>query len=749
VVFAEKGSVDFIEMASAARTALESEEGPTELGLAVGSQLKHLLVDEFQDTSQTQLGLVNALTRTWEADGRNTLFLVGDPMQSIYMFREAEVTIFTRAFREMQQGARDLRWKVQPVRLTANFRSQKGLVDWFNQTHSQILTGDDDALSAVGYSKAESVEGASPSAVTVKGFSSGDRRGEATYVAGKIAACLEEDSRRTVAVLVRARTHLVHIVRELEARGIGYRAVEIDELAKRQTVLDLDALARAILDEADRTAWLGVLRSPCVGLTLADLWELCRGDRDSTISSLLRTRRERLSDDGRERAEKLLNVMEAAARDWTSMPFRVALERAWISLGGPGALRESDAASSAREASAYFAFLEERWALGNRPGTRQFEAKLERLYAPAGTEPSTRVDLVTIHKSKGLEWDVVFLPGLGRSGKSDDKQLLYWREQIFKGEEELLLGPMRSVKVPEPDKTIEHYLQGIARERETEEHKRLLYVATTRAKKRLYLTGDLTTTNKAKAGSLLSLLWPVADIAAEFLATQTAAPAAVSASSVSTKFRRLPAGFVLPASPEALRAGSRTMTEADSEPLHTFDWVGETQRRVGTVTHSFLQAIGREGIEHWNQDRVKGARGAIRTALMTEGVGPDRIESASAKVEQALLNSTSDERGRWILTAREGASSELAITAKVDGLPRRLKIDRTFTEGTVRWVVDFKTTEIQGGDAERYFVGQVEKYREDLARYADALQLLDPAREIKGALYFPLQNEFRVVSLEH
>jgi ATP-dependent exoDNAse (exonuclease V) beta subunit len=343
----------------------------------------------------------------------------------------------------------------------------------------------------------------------------------------------------------------------------------------------------------------------------------------------------------------------------------------------------------------------------------------------------------------------VFLPGLGRSGKSDDKQLLYWREQIFKGEEELLLGPMRSVKVPEPDKTIEHYLQGIARERETEEHKRLLYVATTRAKKRLYLTGDLTTTNKAKAGSLLSLLWPVADIAAEFLATQTAAPAAVSASSVSTKFRRLPAGFVLPASPEALRAGSRTMTEADSEPLHTFDWVGETQRRVGTVTHSFLQAIGREGIEHWNQDRVKGARGAIRTALMTEGVGPDRIESASAKVEQALLNSTSDERGRWILTAREGASSELAITAKVDGLPRRLKIDRTFTEGTVRWVVDFKTTEIQGGDAERYFVGQVEKYREDLARYADALQLLDPAREIKGALYFPLQNEFRVVSLEH
>jgi ATP-dependent helicase/nuclease subunit A len=748
VVFAEKGSVDFIEIASAARIALETDEGPTELGLAVGAQLKHLLVDEFQDTSQSQLGLVNALTRTWEVESANTLFLVGDPMQSIYMFREAEVTIFTRAFREKQEGVRDLLWRVQPVRLTANFRSQKGLVEWFNRTHSQILTGDDDALSAVGYSKADSIEGESPKPVTVKGFSAGDKRGEAVYVAEEIAACLREDSKRTIAVLVRARAHLAHIVRELEACGIGYRAVEIDELAKRQTVLDLDALARAILDEADRTAWLAILRAPWVGLTLADLWELCRGDRDSTVSSLLRNRADRLSVDGRERAAKVLETMKAAARDWTTMSFRVVLERAWISLGGPAALRQSDATSCAREAAAYFAFLEERWAAGIRPGTRQFQAKLERLYAPAATDPSIRVDLLTIHKSKGLEWDVVFLPGLGRSGKRDDKQLLYWREQVFNGNEELLLGPMRSVKVPEPEKTIEHYLQGIARERETEEHKRLLYVATTRAKKRLYLTGDLTTTNKAKAGSLLSLLWPVAEVAAEFLARQTAATTPVSPSAVSTKFRRLPSGFALPPVPEALRVIGHAAVDAESEPLHTFDWVGETQRRVGTVTHAFLQAIGREGIERWEQSRVKAARGAIRTALMTEGVGLDRIESAVAKVEQALLNSVSNDRGRWILTSREGASSELAITAKVDGVPKRLKIDRTFIEGTVRWVVDFKTTEIQGGDAERYFVGQVEKYREDLAQYAEALRLLDPEREVKGALYFPLQNEFRVVTLE-
>src|SRR6185369_17799378 len=123
VVFGERGKVDFIEMALAAKTALETEEGPTELGFALGSQMKHLLVDEFQDTSRSQLGLVNALTRTSEEGGGNTLFLVGDPMQSIYAFREAEVTIFSRAFRAESGSGRDLRWRVTPVRLTANFRS--------------------------------------------------------------------------------------------------------------------------------------------------------------------------------------------------------------------------------------------------------------------------------------------------------------------------------------------------------------------------------------------------------------------------------------------------------------------------------------------------------------------------------------------------------------------------------------------------------------------------------------------------
>jgi ATP-dependent helicase/nuclease subunit A len=750
IVFGEEAKIDFIEMALAAKGALESEEGPTELGLALGSQIRHLLIDEFQDTSQSQLGLLNALTRTWEEDGGNTLFLVGDPMQSIYAFREAEVTIFTRAFRAESGGKRDLRWRVEPVNLTTNFRSERELVEWFNRTHSEILKRDDDATASVGYSAADWVKDGAEGAVTIRGFAPEDYEGEATFIGEEVQKCLRENDDDSIAILVRTRSHLAFVVRELESRGIPFRAVEIDELAERQTVLDLDSIARAVLDEADRTSWLSMLRAPYCGLTLADLWELCRGDRDSTIPSLMRSRKSRLSVDGQSRITKLVNLMETASRDADTKPLRLIVERLWISLGGLATLRQGDREACVRDAAAYLDFLEERSINGVRPGTRQFKAQLEKLYAPAASDPNIRVELLTIHGAKGLEWDVVFLPALGRVPRGDEKQLLYWREQWSNGREELLLGPMRSVKVPDPERTIECYLQGIAKERNKEERKRLLYVATTRAKKKLYLTANLKKDGSPTANSLLALMWPVQELADEM--TSSVVSPVTSSDDVpqrltSALFRRLPLDYDLPALPERLDCIMNIVADEEDRTLHTFDWAGETRRRVGTVTHAFLQSIGREGIEAWGVERVKQAETAIRTALISEGVGPEKIEAAIADVLMALTNTVTDERGRWILAANENAISEFAVTAVLDGVPKRLKIDRTFIEDSVRWVVDFKTTQIEGGDSERYFADQIEKYREDLRRYVNALQLLDPDHEIRAALYFPLQKQFRAVPL--
>ena len=93
-VFREQGAVDFSAISIAALRALGGDHSPTDLALRLDYRLQHLLVDEFQDTSAAQLGLVQRLTAGWQAGDGRSAFCVGDPMQSIYGFREAEVRAF-------------------------------------------------------------------------------------------------------------------------------------------------------------------------------------------------------------------------------------------------------------------------------------------------------------------------------------------------------------------------------------------------------------------------------------------------------------------------------------------------------------------------------------------------------------------------------------------------------------------------------------------------------------------------------
>ena len=98
VVFAEAAAVDFVEVAQIAQRVLKGEDGlPTDAAIGVADGIRHLLVDEFQDTSRRQHQLLADLMAAWpEREGR-TMFVVGDPMQSIYFFRDADVELFARA----------------------------------------------------------------------------------------------------------------------------------------------------------------------------------------------------------------------------------------------------------------------------------------------------------------------------------------------------------------------------------------------------------------------------------------------------------------------------------------------------------------------------------------------------------------------------------------------------------------------------------------------------------------------------
>ena len=148
-VFAERKAADYPEFAAAARQALGTAEEPTDTALALDARLRHVLVDEFQDTSEAQVQLLRSLTAGWERGDGRTVFLVGDPMQSIYRFRNAEVGLFLDV---RDRGLGDI--ELEPLTLRVNFRSTQPIVQWVNQAFARVLPPRDDVLrGAVKYSE--------------------------------------------------------------------------------------------------------------------------------------------------------------------------------------------------------------------------------------------------------------------------------------------------------------------------------------------------------------------------------------------------------------------------------------------------------------------------------------------------------------------------------------------------------------------------------------------------------------------
>jgi len=761
VVFSEQGSVDFAEYAQRAMDAIGEDGDPTELGLQLGYRIRHVLVDEFQDTNHVQVSLLSRLLRTWEADENCSAFYVGDPMQSIYAFRQADVAIYQQARRGGVGG-----YAHSFGRLTQNFRSQSNLVEWFNLVFPRILDVENEATNAVRYD-IEVVPSRGPAegdAVRIRGFAKGDRRGEARYLAECIRQELaqpEDDKPVSIAVLVRSRSHLPQLVEALREAGIRYRAVKTDRLVARPLVRDLEALRAALDDPADRTAWLSVLRAPWAGLMLAELLELCRGDRDSTLRTLLDARGDRLSARARRVLDRVLPVLDDALARRGRCSLRELVESTWLRLGGASCMAASQDAGqgqaereqSARDAEAYFALLDAESSAAALADPESFARKLNDLYAPPDTSSGIQVEIMPIHQAKGLEWDVVFLPALDRRPRQDDKSLLYGRLRRSGEDELLLLGPMEAAGRKKDGKaaTLESYMRKLSSGCAHEELKRLFYVAATRARKRLYLSAAVDPDREPASESTLRLLWPLPEMQQAFLrqepaeqevAADTTQPVAAQPGRL---LRRLPEAYELPSIAAPLQWS--LSQAADSGEEHRFEWVGELLPRVGVVAHSFLQRIATEGVERWDGRRVEASRGTMAAALLAAGVAPVDLEKGVARASQALLRTLEDERGRWLLSAHAEHRCEMAVSAVVDGRVQHIRVDRTFVEDGVRWLIDYKITEQQGGDAARFIAMQVEKYRPDMARYASVLALFDP-RPVRCALYLPLLGAFCPVALD-
>jgi ATP-dependent helicase/nuclease subunit A len=470
VVFQNRGEVDFTQVSWSALLALGTRDEPTDLALTLDYRIRHLLVDEFQDTSLSQYELLDLLTAGWTPGDGRSLFVVGDPMQSIYRFRQAEVGLFLRAW---HQGIGNVR--LEPLNLKVNFRSQKGIVEWVNRTFARAFPARENvAAGAVTYSPAQAYDPArAEPAVMLHPILGRSYASEAERVLALVKQALADPSQETIAILVRSKGHLREIAPRLRRAGLRFRAVEIEALGHRSIVQDLLALTRALVHPGDRLSWLAVLRAPWCGLTLADLETLAGDDQKAALWELMQDtgRLARLSADGRTRLERVRVVMADCNAHRRRRPLRRLVEGAWLALGGPACAAD---ATDLADALAYLDLLEELEVAGDLVELNVLAERVEDLFALPDVEATERLQLMTIHKAKGLQFHTVIVPGLGRMPRHTESPLLVWAERPNPRARavDLLLAPIReSGKDAEPifsflmqfDSTKGHYEDGRVR----------------------------------------------------------------------------------------------------------------------------------------------------------------------------------------------------------------------------------------------------------------------------------------------
>jgi ATP-dependent exoDNAse (exonuclease V) beta subunit len=732
LVFAERGETDFTEVAQAAVRALGTPDNPTDLLLALDTRIRHILVDEFQDTSYSQFDLLLRLTSGWEPGDGRTLFLVGDPMQSIYRFREARVALFLQAWEEGLGSV-----ALERLALTTNFRSQAGLVDWYNASFPHILPrAPDPASGAVPYSPKTALHDALPgNAVTWHHMP--DRAREARKIVE-----LARNASGTKALLVRNRSALADIVPALKAAGIRYRAIEIEHLGEKQVVQDLYALTRALLHLGDRIAWLSLLRAPWLALPLDRLLEIAGRDRFKTIW-------EEIKDDLF--LSHFTSILAPAVAKRGRRSLRETVGGVWLALGGPACVADK---TELEDAERYLDTLESLEADGPLTDLSRLRDALERLYAlPDVDATDDDLQIMTIHKAKGLEFGTVIVAGLDLGPGTGDPDLLLFNELItgrplVKGGSEpavtaaasggLLLAPIKATGF-DSDPTYK-YLARLDTEAEDTEASRLLYVAATRAEKELHLLaclgcdrdGEL---KRPPAHTLLSRAWSVAAPSFSVEAALAAPASAAVAASVST-INRLPERFQPPELPPGVRWSAAA--EGRDEAQIEFSWAGETARHVGTVVHRWLQRMAQDELRGWDAKRIDSLTGAFRRELERRGVRGGDAYPAAELVRAALKNTIADERGAWVLGPHPEARSEYRLRVRTSEGTRTYVLDRHFrTREGERWTVDYKTSRHEGASPDAFLDQEVVRYSKQLVRYqaADAT--------VRLGLYFPLLRGWR------
>jgi ATP-dependent exoDNAse (exonuclease V) beta subunit len=703
--FEQKQAHDFIEVALNANQALDDRSSVSDIALFLDYQLQHLLIDEFQDTSTSQFNTIERLIKHWQPNDGKTLFLVGDPMQSIYRFRESQVGLFLQV---KVSGIANI--KPASLLLSTNFRSSKSIVEGNNRFFQDIFpTHEDIYQGAISYSSSQAASNKTQyQAINFHPFTNDQFTQEAQTVLGIVQSTLAEHPTNKIAILVRSRTHLVEITPLLKQHNIDFESLKITPLKDHLLTRDLFSLARALMHLGDKLAWLSVLRSPWCGLTLNDILILSAEDSPIIYAQLTNEKTlAQLSQDGQKRAQHLQLCLQKVLDNQGRFNFVELLTFAIDQLGITRALSQSDTLIKDQFLSIVNT-CEQQQSLD----IETIKAALDELYAPS---EKASVKLMTIHQSKGLEFDTVIMPGLGRGARNDDSPIMHMKEF---SDQSLLLAPIKSSLDTDEGQTYT-YLKFIEAQQNKFETMRLLYVAMTRAKHQLHLLGHVNQNHQTLKKSLLALLMPF----------------------YQNLFDQIPISHTQVEAPNQAPSLQR-LKQIETPPIKEQE-PGEILEYQQNFERLFKSLLGTLIHQYYERGLFDPSADNIKARLLEIGTPLNEIDQWQGFILKLLNNTKCDPQFEWLFKDRSSTLVEAEFV--ID--ERMITIDRLFIEDDVLWIIDFKTAEPLADESLDQFIRrQKSQHAKQLMFYKEALTDVYN-NTIKCALYCPAVSQ--LVEITH
>ncbi|WP_255198516.1 UvrD-helicase domain-containing protein [Halorarius litoreus] len=819
--------VDFTDQIEFALEFLQ--DAPDALRADLREQFAYVMVDEFQDTDPRQWELIAHLTaEDPDAFDARNVFVVGDTKQSIYRFRNADVTQFAATERELEAANPQGDAAAVDDQLATNFRTLPGVLDGINALFDEVFEADPDAPDYEATPQPLTTYRDDPESLASLEYlavpTDADYRArrfdgpfgdaqpehdaelEGMALAARLTALFEEPAQiydeasdlddpearpvepEDVAILLRSRTHLKQYERALEDAEIPFTVASGLGFFDTPEVTALVNLLRALADPGDERALYGALRSPLFGLTDDTLARL-NHESDSLWAAL------GTADDAELQAvhDRLVEWREQVGLGDGTEP---QLDGSWAAfltqvIDDTGYLTSVSVDERGRQAVANVEKFRELLRGYSDDGVTSLPTLVRRLdrqqdLGDREGEATIQgggagVKLLTVHDAKGLEFPVVVVPGISKgfnmraavgSGRVEFEDI---------GDDEYAIG----LKAPAPDDPFDdattvarEALKDQRRAEERAEEKRVLYVACTRARDRLLLTGlhdldgdDLTeidAANPDEASSWRDWVQPqlLPDDVLDALETQPATTTQLGGGDITVTLPTPAADWrdhgepaeprversATPArparqfrlSPTALASlfdghGSLQLDERtntvyfDSDDDHGGELTAETATEslaptvFGELVHRLCELRPPE--EHWDD--------VVEQTLAAEDVEGPLDGADQTRVREHAERAMDYVDARHADCDVEYTYDELYVTAEFDDGEVSGLIDHLISTPDAYHIIDYKTNDITSSEV----TAKADYYRTQMAAYAVALQQNEPDKTVTATLYFTTPGE--------